>query len=257
MGRMAAQRNFIARQIRREFERRANPAKAKVLAGFFKTGEGEYAEGDRFYGVTVPETRIIVKKYWRAMPLSRVAYGLKTGRHEERLCLVLMLVKKFQSADPTTAAGQIERKKIFDFYLGHTEYINNWDLVDSSAHYIVGAYLWGRPKKILEKLARSKNLWERRIAIIATFYDIYQRDCRATFKIADLLLYDQHDLIHKAVGWMLREVGKRCSQEKLEQFLRPRHKTMPRTMLRYAIERLEETKRQQYLFGIRSFVDHT
>lgn len=237
----------MARKIRREFERRADPAKAKVLAGFFKTGKGEYAEGDRFWGVTVPETRIIVKQYWQVMPLPQIAYGLKVGRHEERLCMVLMLVEKFQAADPTTAAGRRERKKIFDFYLAHTAYVNNWDLVDSSAPYVVGAYLWGRPKKILEKLARSRNLWERRIAIIATFYDIYRHDCRTTFKIADLLLHDRHDLIHKAVGWMLREVGKRCGEAKLERFLRPRVTAMPRTMLRYAIERFSDTQRRRYL----------
>lgn len=226
--------------LRKEFARRANPAKAKILSSFFKTGKGEYAEGDRFYGITVPETRKIAKRY-SALSFAEMKHLLEIGWHEERLCALLLLVERFKKGDLD------ERKTIFDFYLAHTKYINNWDLVDVTAHHIVGAYLFGKPKTILVKLAHSKNLWERRVAIIATFYDIYRKDSWATFLIADMLLHDEHDLIHKAVGWMLREVGKRCGRATLERFLKPRYKKMPRTMLRYAIERFPEPLRRKYL----------
>lgn len=234
---------MIFRELRNEFVKRRDPARAKILAGFFKCGKGEYAEGDEFYGITVPETRRIARAYVRRISWDDLEHLLKRGKHEERLCALLMLVDKFEKASVA------ERKKIVDFYLSHTAYVNNWDLVDLTAHHILGAYFYGRSKKPLFTLARSKHLWERRIAIIATFYHIRNGDYRTTFEIADVLLRDTHDLIHKAVGWMLREVGKHHGKAALEGFLRPRYKTMPRTMLRYAIERFPEHKRRGYLRG--------
>lgn len=231
------------RRLKKDLTRRASPARAKILAGFFKTGKGEYGQGDKFYGVRVPATRSIAKKYVKTLTLSGIDFLLRRGWHEERLCALLILVDKFKQGSGA------ERKKIFDFYLRHSRFVNNWDLVDLSARHIVGAYLWGKSKNILFDLASSKNLWQRRIAAIATFYDIANEDPRPTFKIADMLLQDKHDLIHKAVGWMLREAGKRCGEKILEDFLKPRYKKMPRTMLRYAIERFPEKKRRLYLAG--------
>ncbi|MDO8581958.1 MAG: DNA alkylation repair protein [bacterium] len=235
-----------ALSLRKEFAKRKNPAKVKILSGFFKTGKGEYAEGDRFYGVTVPEIRRIAKRY-SALPLVEIKRLLEIGWHEERLCALLLLVERFKKGNPE------ERKKIVDFYLAHTKYINNWDLVDVTAHHIVGAYLWEKPRTILKKLARSKNLWERRIAIVATFSFIRAGQYGDTLNIAKLLLRDEHDLIHKAVGWMLREVGKRCGRMILEKFLKPRYQKMPRTMLRYAIERFPESVRRRYLVTKKSY----
>ena len=173
------------------------------------------------------------KKYIKDATLEDLAVVLRNGWHEERLCSLIILVEKFKKAD------EKNQKEIYDFYLANTRYINNWDLVDVTVGTIVGGYLYDRPKDILFKLARSSNLWERRIAIIATFYDIYKGRAQTTLKIADILLNDKHDLIHKAVGWMLREVGKRCSRKELEKYLKPRYKKMPRTMLRYTIEHFE------------------
>lgn len=164
--------------------------------------------------------------------------------HEERLIALLILVAKFQKAD------DVEKNKIFDLYLKNTKFINNWDLVDLSAPNIMGSYLESRDRAIIYKLAKSKNLWERRISVLATFLFIKNKDAKDALNIAELLLSDRHDLIHKAVGWMLREVGKRCGQEIEEAFLKKRYKTMPRTMLRYAIERFPEKKRLFYLSRI-------
>lgn len=227
--------------IRAEFKKKANPKKAAHAMQFFKTKKGQYGAGDVFLGLTVPETRAIATKYSSRMALSRVVYLLQVGKHEERLCALILLVEKFRKGNIT------EKKKIFDLYLKNTKYINNWDLVDTSAHYIVGAYLHGKPKTVLYKLARSKNLWEKRIAMVATFYDIQKGKPEEAFKIADMLMNDTHDLIHKACGWMLREVGKRTSHAVLEKYLRPRISHMPRTMLRYAIEHFPEVKRKAYL----------
>lgn len=231
----------ISQKIRKEFQLLANPAKAKLLAGFFKTGQGEYAQGDRFWGVMVPQTRKIVQKYLAEIKLEDIDIILKKGWHEERLAGVLFLVEKFKKENKE------KQKEIFDFYLAHTQHINNWDLVDLSASRIVGGFLENKPKGILHKLSRSGNLWERRIAMIATSWDIWRGDCETAFKIAERLLSDKHDLIHKAVGWMLRECGKKCGEAKLEQFLKANIKKMPRTTLRYAIERFPETKRLKYL----------
>ena len=229
-------------QIKSEFQKRADPKRTKLLQRFFKTGKGEYAEGDRFWGIMVPQTRTLAKQYANRVPLSRIAYFLTTGKHEERLFAIFVLVDHFRKADAET------RSKIADFYLKHTKPINNWDLVDSSAPYILGQYVYENPKKreILYKLAKSKNLWERRIAIIATLYFIRESRFDETLKLARMLLQDSHDLIHKAVGWALREVGKE-DERTLTIFLDKHASVMPRTMLRYAIERLSVAQRKKYL----------
>ena len=217
-----------------------NPEKAKVLSGFFKTGKGQYAEGDIFLGITVPEARKLARKY-ADMKISEIQELLKSKIHEERLLALMLLVNKFQSGD------EKNKEKIFDFYLKNTQHINNWDLVDLSAHEIVGAFLEGKSKAVLVKLASSQSLWEKRIAMVATFYEIRNSRSETTLKIAEKLLHDEHDLIQKAVGWMLREVGKRCSQKEEEIFLDKYALVMPRTMLRYAIERFDEKKRKYYM----------
>ncbi len=233
-------------QLKNDIQKAVNPKKAKFLGRFFKTGKGEYAEGDVFLGLTVPQSRIIVKKY-RDLSLTDCLKLLQSRLHEERLIALLIMVYQFEKGDEKM------RKEIYDLYLANTNYINNWDLVDLSAGQIVGTYLSQHTAScnlVLVSLAKSTNLWERRIAIIATFALIRSGEYEKTFTIADILLHDKHDLIHKAVGWMLREVGKRISQDVEEKFLKSRYKIMPRTMLRYAIERFEEGKRKKYLAGI-------
>lgn len=212
------------------------------LHGFFKTGEGEYGYGDVFVGLTVPQSRQLAKKY-QELPLPDIETLLTSTIHEERLIALFLLIKKFQAGDEGV------RKQIYDVYLSHTKYINNWDLVDSSAAYIVGEYLMDKPKEVLYQLAQSESIWERRIAILATFAFIKNGRYEETLTIAEILLHDEHDLIHKAVGWMLREVGKRCSEAAEEEFVRKHCQTMPRTMLRYAIERFPKAKREVYLVG--------
>lgn len=223
-----------------------NKEKAVFLTRFFKTGKGEYGEGDIFYGLTVPVSRKIALSYQR-LPLDDVKVLLHSKIHEERLIAVFILVLQFQKADETV------RKEMYDFYLTHKKYINNWDIVDASADKIVGEYLYMYNSLAaaaqLKILAKSDNLWERRIAIIATFAFIKHGNATLTFSIAEVLLYDKEDLIHKAVGWMLREVGKRVSKELEREFLQTRYKTMPRTMLRYAIEHFTEAERKKYLRG--------
>jgi 3-methyladenine DNA glycosylase AlkD len=214
----------------------ANPQRAKNSQWFFKTKKGEYGEGDVFLGINNPTIRKIAKEF-HSLAINDLSKLIKSKFHEQRLIVLLILVERFKE----------DEKKVFDFYLSHTKYINNWDLVDLSAYKIVGAYLENKDKKILYKLAKSKNLWERRIAILSTFHYIKQGDPRDALKIAELLINDKQDLIHKAVGWMLREIGKRCGQEIEEKFLRKYYKIMPRTMLRYAIERFNEKKRKFYL----------
>jgi len=227
--------------LRAEVRKKADSKRAKLLSGFFKTGKGEYGEGDIFVGITVPQSRKIAAKY-RNLKHSDLKILLKSKLHEERLIALLILVHNY------TAGTFEEKKKIFNFYLKSTRYINNWDLVDLSAHKIIGDYLINKPKTKLYLLAKSKNLWERRISVISTFRFINANSFDDSFKIAEILLDDKHDLIHKAVGWMLREIGKR-SQAQEEQFLMKYYKRMPRTMLRYAIERFPESRRKQYLYG--------
>jgi 3-methyladenine DNA glycosylase AlkD len=232
---------MTAGEIRKKLHAIAIPADAAILQRFFKTGPGEYGEGDRFIGVKVPGLRAVCREC-RGLPLSQVRTMLRSPVHEERALALMILVDAFPRADAA------EQRKIYDFYLEHTKYINNWDLVDLSAGQIVGGWLRGKSKAPLTKLARSKSLWERRIAIIATFDGIRIGEYDETFRIADLLLRDSHDLIHKAVGWLLREVGKRDGAAE-RRFLRTRYKTMPRTMLRYAIEKFPEAERKKYLRG--------
>lgn len=226
--------------LKKELTDNINKKQAVTLQKFFKTGKGEYGEGDIFMGIKVPVMKELAKKYI-SLNFSDIQKLLKSKYHEERMIALSILVNKFKKAN------EIERKKIYDLYLRNTKYINNWDLVDCTCHKIVGAYLDGKDKKILEKLARSKNIWEKRISIISTFYFINKGSSKEALKIAEILVNEKHDLIQKAVGWMLREVGKRCSQEKEEEFLMKHYKTMPRTMLRYSIERFTDKKRQFYM----------
>ena len=215
-----------------------NKEKAKFFYKFWKTGKGEYGEGDKFFGITVPEIRKVTGRF-QSLPLSDLEHLLQNPVHEIRLTSVIILVKRFKE----------EPKKVFDLYLRNTRHINNWDLVDLSAGYIVGGYLENKSKKLLTKLARSKNMWERRIAMIATFFDIKQGRADEALRVAKILLKDKHDLIHKAVGWMLREVGKCCSETKLIKFLRENYPKLPRTTLRYAIERFPVERRKKMLAG--------
>ena len=219
----------------------ANEQIAEHSQRFFKTGKGEYGEGDIFLGIRVPLLRKLVKKY-RGISITEVRKLLHSKFHEERLLAVLMLVQLFKSADESV------QKQVYDLYLENTEFINNWDIVDISASNIVGAHLYEKDKAPLYDLVQSKNLWERRISIISTFYFIRQNEFDDTLKLAKILLNDKEDLIHKAVGWMLREVGKR-EIEFEEEFLQEHYKIMPRTMLRYAIEKFPETSRKMYLRG--------
>jgi 3-methyladenine DNA glycosylase AlkD len=226
-------------QIKRDLSQLSNPVKAKKLSGFFKTGKGQYGEGDIFLGIPVPEQRKVAKRYID-LPLNDLQELLSSKIHEHRLTALLILVSKYGKAD---TSGKDE---IFRFYLKNTEHINNWDLVDLSAPKIVGDYLFNKDRSILFKLAKSTNLWERRIAILSTLAFIRNNDFEDALSISELLLHDEHDLIHKAVGWMLREIGKR-DLEIEERFLRKYCMQMPRTMLRYAIEKFDENKRKFYL----------
>ncbi len=240
-------------QLRDEIRKLADPKKAELLQRFFKTGKGEYGEGDKFLGIVVPAQRQVARQF-KDLILKDLKTLLKSKIHEERLIALFILIFKFQSTrlrqDYDGQASTPEQKAIFDFYLKHTKYINNWDLVDLSAPKIVGAYLRKKNKAILYRLAKSKNLWERRIAILATFDFIYYGDAKDALQISKILMDDKHDLIHKATGWMLREAGKRCNQALLIEFLNRHHKQMPRTMLRYSIERLPQTLRLKYLKGV-------
>jgi 3-methyladenine DNA glycosylase AlkD len=224
----------------------ANPVKGEFLQKFFKTGPGQYAEGDIFLGITVPAQRTIAKQF-PDLPLSDLDQLITSKYHEFRLIALLILCQQAKQA--RRLEDLPKRKEIFDFYLAHTAQINNWDLVDLSAPEIVGHFLLERPRKILYKLVKSKNLWERRIAVLATFPFIKNKDFTDVLKISELLLKDQHDLMHKAVGWMLREVGKK-DRTVLDQFLRDHYHEMPRTTLRYAIEHYPESERQKFLKGL-------
>lgn len=221
--------------LRKELKKKSSAQKAKILQRFFKTGQGEYGEGDVFLGIVVPEIRKTAERH-KDLKLQDVVDLLHSKIHEERLTALLIMVDKFQAGE----------KAIYDEYLANTKYINNWDLVDLTAHKIIGRYLFNREKEVLYKLAKSRNIWERRISIIATFEFIKNFKFNDSLKIAKVLLKDDHDLIQKAVGWMLREIGKRDLRTE-EAFLKKHYKSMPRTMLRYAIERFPEKKRRRYL----------
>jgi len=237
----------MVNKLRGELNKLANPQKAKIYQGFFKTGKGEYGEGDVFLGLSVPESRKIAIKY-KDLSFDEIKKLLLSKIHEERLISLLILVYNYEKGTET------DRNSIYNYYLKNSKYINNWDLVDLSADKIVGQYLLDRSEILkqvqddtLVKLARSKNMWERRISIIATYQFIKDGRYQETLTISKMLLNDHHDLIHKAVGWMLREVGKNCSEDLLEGFLNKHYQKMPRTMLRYAIERFPENLRRAYL----------
>ncbi len=209
---------------------------------FFKTGKGQYGEGDQFIGITVPDTRIVAEKFIH-LSFPDIQSLLDSPIHEERLTALLILVGQYKKGDEQA------RKNIFDFYLKNTSRVNNWDLVDLSADKIVGAHLEKeKNRKLLDTLSRSSNLWKKRIAIVSTFHFIRKNEFADTFRITDTLMKDSHDLLHKACGWMLREVGKR-DEEELKAFLKKHYKIMPRTMLRYAIERFPPALRKKYLDG--------
>ena len=226
-------------QIIRNLAQLKNPDRAKNLSWFFKTGKGQYGEGDIFLGIPVPEQRKIAKKYI-SLSLNDLQELLSSKIHEHRFTALLILVSKYRKAEESL------KEEIFYFILKNTENINNWDLVDLSAPRIIGDYLVNRERSILYKLAKSTSLWERRISILSTFKFIDNNDFKDALKISELLLHDEHDLIHKAVGWALREIGKR-DQNLEERFLNKHYLYMPRTMLRYAIEKFDEKKRQNYL----------
>jgi 3-methyladenine DNA glycosylase AlkD len=219
----------------------ADPKRVPDLMRFFKTGPGQYAEGDQFIGIAVPDTRRLVKQF-AGVPLQSVPVLIKSRIHEERLLGLLLLVRAYQRGDDEL------RPRIYEMYVRHFDWINNWDLVDVTAEHITGAHLWGRDRSPLYEWAKSSHLWTRRIAIMSTFHFIKQREYEETLRLAEMLLSDPHDLIHKASGWMLREVGKR-DQKREEDFLRQHYRVMPRTMLRYAIEKFPEPLRQDYLKG--------
>lgn len=236
-------------KILREIYSKKSKNKAKILSWFFKTGKGEYGEGDKFLGISVPLSRQIAKKYIN-LNLREILGLLKNKFHEVRLIGLIILVEKYKLAE-------IEgKKKIFNFYLKNTKYINNWDLVDLSCYHIVGDYLYNfspelgsvekEAEKILVKLTESKNLWEQRISMVSTFYFIKKGKLDITLKIAKIYLNHKHDLIHKATGWMLREVGKK-NEKILLKFLNENNKKMPRTMLRYSIEKLSLKLRTKYM----------
>ena len=231
-----------AADVRKELKSMADPDKAAILQRFFKTGPGHYGEGDIFIGVMVPQSRQIAKKFSQ-LPLGEVRTLLYSCIHEERLVALLILAWRYNSS----LSSSMEKEEIAKFYLEHIKQVNNWDLVDLSAPNILGAHLVDRDhrRRLLYRLARSENVWERRIAILTTLHFIRNGDFYETLKIAGMLLHDRHDLIHKAVGWMLREVGKRDAAAE-EAFLEKHWSVMPRTMLRYAIERLPESKRRRY-----------
>ena len=219
---------------------RADASQVEGLSRFFKTGPGQYGEGDKFLGIKVPVTREVVKACWRETSLQDLEECIASEYHEVRLAALLALVEIFKH-------NKAKQSDCIDFYLAHTDRINNWDLVDLSCYPLLGVWLLDKDRQLLYDLARNgKTLWEQRIGIVSTMTFIRHGQLQDTFDIADILLHHPHDLIHKALGWLLREAGKR-DKDALVQYLEPRWQTMPRTMLRYAIEKFPEAERQQYL----------
>ncbi len=229
------------KDIRAKLRKLGDKERAIVSQRFFKTGPGEYGEGDVFLGIKVPELRKLAKEY-EDITMKQVKALLKSSIHEERLLALLILIRKYVKGDESA------RKRIYELYIKNTQFINNWDLVDVTAEHIVGAFLRDKDRSPLYRLSRSKNLWERRISIMASFHFIKHNEFSDTLKISKILLADREDLIHKAVGWMLREVGKRHMTTE-ERFLKDHYRKMPRTMLRYAIERFTESETDRYLKG--------
>lgn len=228
-----------AREIEAKLQEIADPGRAEVLQRFFKTAPGEYGYGDRFLGIRVPDLRKFARTL-KELPIPEIVKLLRSPYHEARLLALLLLVDAYKKGD------EAERNRIFDIYMKNTRYINSWDLVDLSAEHIVGAHLRDRNRERLARLAASPVLWERRIAVVATFHYIKRGEFEHTLRVAELLLKDTEDLIHKAVGWMLREVGKR-DLEVEKEFLELHCRKMPRTMLRYAVETFPEPLRRRYL----------
>jgi 3-methyladenine DNA glycosylase AlkD len=230
---------MTSRTIQEHLRSLSSPEAAAQAARYFKTGPGQYGEGDIFLGLRAAVMHRLAKEF-QELALDELRVLLRSPTHEDRLLALLILVRRVQKG------GEPSRKLVYDLYLSNTRYVNNWDLVDASAREIVGGYLADKAREPLDRLAVSPSLWERRISIVATHYFIRRNEYADTFRIAERLLTDHEDLIHKAVGWMLREVGKK-HQPTLETFLRRHGKTMPRTMLRYAIERFPAEIRQEYL----------
>ena len=224
--------------LRRDLKKLSNKKKAVLLSKYFKTGKGEYGEGDIFLGIDVPTSRKIALKF-DEISYPEIETLLKSPIHEERLIALLILIERFDKKE-------MEQRRVYDFYLRHAKLVNNWDLVDVSADKIVGVFLMDKPRDILYKLASSKNIWERRIAMVSCYNFIKSKDYEDGLKVAQILINDQNDLIQKAVGWMLREVGKR-DEKSLVTFLGLNYKEMPRTSLRYAIEKFPENVRKRYL----------
>src|SRR5581483_10790854 len=233
---------MTANRVRAKLRSLGSPERAEMSKRYFKTGPGQYGEGDIFYGNNAAEVRGLAKEY-QSLADDEVLKLLRSPFHEERAVALLIFVRRFARADAA------ERKHIYGLYLSHTQFINNWDLVDMSAPHVVGAHLFDRGRRPLYTLARSRSLWERRISIVATAYFIRQHDFGDTLALAEQLLTDKEDLMHKATGWMLREVGKRDG-DAARTFLVAHYSRMPRTMLRYAIERFPEAERQAYLKGL-------
>ena len=211
--------------LKKDLQKIANPAKGKILMRYFKTGKGEYGEGDKFLGLVVPDQRKIAKKY-KDLPLKETEKLLQSGVHEHRLTALFILIHQFSKG---------AEKEGYNLYYKNRKFVNNWDLVDSSAPYIMGEYLMDKKRDVLYRLAQSKSLWDRRIAMLSTFTFIKNNEFDDSLAIAEILVNDEHDLIHKAVGWMLREIGKRDPKPEIK-FLKKHHKTMPRVMYRYAVE---------------------
>ena len=235
----------IVKKVQQDLQKVSSKKRAQSYMRFFKTGVGQYGEGDIFIGVTVPEQRKVAKRFFEEISIEEVGFLIKSPVHEYRFTALEILVFKFEQAKT-----EKERERYIRFYLKNLNYVNNWDLVDTSAYCLLGEWLYGKKdKKILYKLSKSTNIWERRISIVATYAFIRKDFFSETLKIEKNLLKDEHDLIHKAVGWMLREVGNRDLLAE-EKFLKKFYKKMPRTMLRYAIEKFPENKRKAYLSGV-------
>lgn len=233
----------IEQQIKEAIADLADKDKAPILQRYFKTGKGQYAEGDVFVGVKVPDQRQVARHFYKSASLKEVEVLLQSHIHEHRLTALFILVLQFQKAK-----DERPKKTIVDLYLDNLPHVNNWDLVDSSAPYILGAYLYNKPRQLLYDFAKSGQLWTQRISIVATYYFIRKNDFKDTLAIAEILLHHPHDLIHKATGWMLREIGNRDADVAID-FLTRHYHHMPRTMLRYAIEKLDQQLRQQFLKG--------
>jgi 3-methyladenine DNA glycosylase AlkD len=230
---------LTAKKAQRALHALASPARARVSVRFFKTGPGQYGERDCFIGVAMPDIRGLAHRC-SSLPFPETRQLLHSPIHEDRMLALLVLMGQYRTGD------EKKREKIFRFYLKETKYINSWDLIDVTAEHIIGVH-HGRRPSLLPQLARSKSIWERRISILSTFASIKRGDPKETMDIATILLQDSHDLIQKAVGWMLREMGKRCGEKPLHIFLTKHAHEMPRTMLRYAIERLPSQARKQWM----------